>query len=211
MSDFWQNIEIAKEIPERAKVVVLIEKAEELLSQLSFEQQLRIAGTAMAEMAEIYQSKSETLLEDWQQKYNPTEPDFNEELLAGLVRQSMSLDLSELLETSERRQRLTSTIPEIESVAGEVDKQKLLEVLDQEQIKQQIWQTSYEENVTAWCDQISLWFSEHLAAECSLIELVEGTGLSLGQVWLSLLLGGFKLKRNSGEFYDPSSILIMVE
>ncbi len=210
MSDFWQNIEIAKEIPERAKVVVLIEKAEELLSQLSFEQQLRIAGTAMAEIAEIYQSKSETLLEDWQQKYNPTEPDFNEELLAGLVRQSMSLDLSELLELS-RRQRVTPTNPEIESVAGEVDKQKLLEVLDQEQIKQQIWQTSYEENVTAWCDQISLWFSEHLAAECSLIELVEGTGLSLGKVWLSLLLGGFKLKRNSGEFYDPSSILIMVE
>ncbi len=210
MSDFWQNIDIAKEIPERAKVVVLIEKAEELLSQLSFEQQLRIAGTAIAEIAEIYQSKSETLLEDWQQKYNPREPDFNEELLAGLVRQSMSLDLSELLEPS-RRQRVTPTNPEIDSVAGEVDKQKLLEVLDQEQIKQQIWQTSYDENVTAWCDQISSWFSEHLAEECSLIQLVEGTGLSLGKVWLSLLLGGFKLKRNSGEFYDPSSILIMVE
>ena len=82
MSDFWQNIEIAREVPERAKVVVLIEQAEELLSQLSFEQQLRIAGTAITEIAEIYQSKSETLLEDWQQKYNPKEPDFNEELLA---------------------------------------------------------------------------------------------------------------------------------
>ena len=210
LSDFWQNIEAAKEVPKQAKVSVLVKQVEELLSQLSFEQQLRIAGTAITEIAEIYQSKSETLLEDWQQKYNPTEPDFNEELLAGLVRQSMSLDLSELLEPS-RRQRVTPTNPEIESVAGEVDKQKLLEVLDQEQIKQQIWQTSYEENVTAWCDQISLWFSEYLAEECSLIELVEGTGLSLGQVWLSLLLGGFKLKRNSGEFYDPSSILIMVE
>ncbi len=210
MSDFWQNIEAAKEVPEQAQVSVLVKQAEELLSQLSFEQQLRIAGTAITEIAEIYQSKSETLLEDWQQKYNPTEPDFNEELLAGLVRQSMSLDLSELLELS-RRQRVTPTNPEIDSVAGEVDKQKLLEVLDQEQIKQQIWQTSYDENVTAWCEQISLWFSEHLAAECSLIQLVEGTGLSLGQVWLSLLLGGFKLKRNSGEFYDPSSISIMVE
>ncbi len=210
MSDFWQNIEAAKEVPEQAKVSVLVKQAEELLSQLSFEQQLRIAGTAITEIAEIYQSKSETLLEDWQQKYNPTEPDFNEDLLAGLVRQSMSLDLSELLEPS-RRQRVTPTNPEIDSVAGEVDKQKLLEVLDQEQIKQQIWQTSYDENVTAWCDQISSWFSEHLAEECSLIQLVEGTGLSLGKVWLSLLLGGFKLKRNSGEFYDPSSISIMVE
>ena len=162
MSDFWQNIEAAKEVPEQARVSVLVKQAEELLSQLSFEQQLRIAGTAITEIAEIYQSKSETLLDDWQQKYNPTEPDFNEELLAGLVRQSMSLDLSELLEPSEPRQRVTSTIPEIESVAGEVDKQKLLEVLDQEQIKQQIWQTSYDENVTAWCDQISFWFSEHL-------------------------------------------------
>ena len=211
MSDFWQNIEAAKEVPEQARVSVLVKQAEELLSQLSFEQQLRIAGTAITEIAEIYQSKSETLLDDWQQKYNPTEPDFNEELLAGLVRQSMSLDLSELLERSESRQRVTSTISEIESVAGEVDKQKLLEVLDQEQIKQQIWQTSYDENVTAWCDKISFWFSEHLVEECSLIQLLEGTGLSLGQVWLSLLLGGFKLKRNSGEFYDPSSISIMVE
>ncbi len=211
MSDFWQNIEIAKEIPERAKVVVLIEQAEELLSQLSFEQQLRIAGTAITEIAEIYQSKSETLLEDWQQKYNPTEPDFNEELLAGLVRQSMSLDLSELLEPSERRQRVAPTNPEIDSIAGEVDKQKLLEVLDQEQIKQQIWQTTYDENVTAWIDKISLWFSEHSSEECSLIRLVEETELSLGQVWLSLLLGGFSFKRDSGEFYDPSNISIMIE
>ncbi len=161
LSDFWQNIEAAKEVPKQAKVSVLVKQVEELLSQLSFEQQLRIAGTAITEIVEIYQSKSETLLEDWQQKYNPTEPDFNEELLAGLVRQSMSLDLSELLELS-RRQRVTPTNPEIDSVAGEVDKQKLLEVLDQEQIKQQIWQTSYDENVTAWCDQISFWFSEHL-------------------------------------------------
>ena len=106
MSDFWQNIEAAREVPERAKVVVLIEQAEELLSQLSMEQQLRIAGKVITEIAEIYQSKSEMLLEDWQQKYNPREPDFNEELLAGLVGQSMTVDLSELLETSERRQRL---------------------------------------------------------------------------------------------------------
>ena len=69
MSDFWQNIEAAKEVPERANVSVLIEQAEDVLSQLSIEKQLRLAGETLAAIADIYQSKSEALLDDWQQKY----------------------------------------------------------------------------------------------------------------------------------------------
>ena len=209
MSDFWNNIEAAKEIPERANVSVLIEQAEDILSQLSLEKQLKLAGETLAAIAEIYQSKSEALLDDWQQKYDPSEPEFDEELLAGLVRQSMSLDISDLLEPPQSRQRVKSLMPEIESVAGEVDKQKLLQVLDSEQMRQQVFQTSYDENVTAWCEQISIWFSEHIGEECSLIRLVEETELSLGKVWLSLLLGGFKLKRSDGDFYDLDRISII--
>ncbi|MEM7757116.1 MAG: hypothetical protein AAF298_03155 [Cyanobacteria bacterium P01_A01_bin.40] len=209
MSDFWQKIEAAKEVPERANVSVLIEQAEGILSQLSLEKQLRLAGETLAAIAEIYQSKSNALLDDWQQKYDPSEPEFDEELLAGLVRQSMSLDLADLLERPQPRQRVKSLMPEIESVAGEVDKQKLLQVLDSEQMRQQVFQTSYDENVTAWCEKISIWFDEHIGEECSLVRLVEETELSLGKVWLSLLLGGFKLKRSDGDFYDPSSISII--
>ena len=211
MSDFWQNIEAAKDVPERANVSVLIEQAEDILSQLSVEKQLRLAGETLVAIAEIYQFKSEALLDDWQQKYDPSEPEFDEELLSGLVRQSMSLDISDLLEPPQQRQRVKLLMPEIESVVGEVDKQKLLQVLDSEQMRQQVFQTSYDENVTAWCEQISIWFDEHLGEECSLIQLVEETELSLGKVWLSLLLGKFKLKRSDGDFYDPSSISIIIE
>ncbi len=211
MSDFWQNIEAAKDVPERANVSVLIEQAEDILSQLSVEKQLRLAGETLVAIAEIYQFKSEALLDDWQQKYDPSEPEFDEELLSGLVRQSMSLDISDLLEPPQQRQRVKLLMPEIESVVGEVDKQKLLQVLDSEQMRQQVFQTSYDENITAWCEQISIWFDEHLGEECSLIQLVEETELSLGKVWLSLLLGKFKLKRSDGDFYDPSSISIIIE
>jgi hypothetical protein len=211
LSDFWQNIEAAKEIPERANVSVLIEQAEYLLSQLSLEKQLKLAGETLAAIAEIYQSKSEALLDDWQQKYDPSEPGFDEDLLAGLVRQSMSLDISDLLAPPQPRQRVKSSLPEIESVAGEVDKQKLLQVLDSEQMRQQVFQTSYDENVTAWCEQISVWFAEHLGEECSLVRLVEETELSLGKVWLSLLLGRFKLKRSDGDFYDLDRISIITQ
>ncbi len=209
MSDFWQNIEAAKDVPERANVSVLIEQAEDILSQLSIEKQLRLAGETLVAIAEIYQSKSEALLDDWQQKYDPIEPEFDEELLAGLVRQSMSLDLADLLEPPQQRQRVKLLMPEIESVAGEVDKQKLLQVLDREQMRQQVFQTSYDENVTAWCEQISIWFDEHLGEDCSLVQLVEETELSLGKVWLSLLLGKFKLKRSDGDFYDLDRISII--
>ena len=123
----------------------------------------------------------------------------------------MSLDISDLLEPPQQRQRVKSLMPEIESVAGEVDKQKLLQVLDSEQMRQQVFQTSYDENVTVWCEKISVWFDQHIGEECSLVRLVEETELSLGQVWLSLLLGGFKLKRSDGDFYDPSSISIIIE
>jgi chromatin segregation and condensation protein Rec8/ScpA/Scc1 (kleisin family) len=208
LSDFWQNIEAAKEVPEQANITVLIEQAEDILSQLNIEKQLRLAGETLAAIAEIYRSKSDALLDNWQQKHEPTEPEFDEKLLAGLVRQSMNLDLADLLEPPQHRQRVISTVPEIESIAGEVDKQKLLQVLDREQMKQQVIQTSYDENVTVWCEKLSLWFSQHLGEECSLIQLVEETELSLGKVWLSILVGGFKIKRNDGDFYDLDNIFI---
>lgn len=211
MSDFWQSLQTAKEIPEKANISVLIEQAEDMLSQFNLEKQLRLAGEILAAIAEIYQFKSEALLNDWQQKYDPSEPEFDEELLTGLVRQSMSLDISDLLEPPQPRQRVKSLLPEMESVAGEVDKQKLLQVLDSEQMRQQVFQTSYDENVTAWCEKIFAWFNEYIGEECSLVRLVEETKLSLGQVWLSLLLGGFKLKRSNGDFYDLDRILIIIE
>lgn len=124
MSNFWQNIEAAKEVPEQANVSVLIEQAEELLSQLSIEKQLRLAGETLAAIADIYRSKSEALLDDWQQKYDPSEPEFDRELLVGLVRQSMSLDISDLLAPPQQRQRVRSLLPEVDSIVGEVDKQK---------------------------------------------------------------------------------------
>ncbi|MGL6338269.1 MAG: hypothetical protein ACRC80_03925 [Waterburya sp.] len=61
MSDFWQNIEAAKEVPEQANITVLSEQAEELLSQLNIEKQLRLAGETLAAIAEIYCSKSDAL------------------------------------------------------------------------------------------------------------------------------------------------------
>jgi hypothetical protein len=59
---------------------------------------------------------------------------------------------------------------------------------------------AYDESVSVWVEQIREWFEAHPEA-IEVRQIQAQLGWPLVQVWLGLLLGGFRLAPGEGEFY----------
>ncbi len=107
-------------------------------------------------------------------------------------------------------------------MAGPVDKGTLLKVLeyehelDDEAAKAEALAVAHSEDISAWVEAISQYFSNSQRKSLSLVELakkvkypvVNGKNESpLVKTWIALLLGGFLLEQQ-GDFYDARSILV---
>jgi hypothetical protein len=66
--------------------------------------------------------------------------------------------------------------------------------------KQQAIAVAYDESVSVWVEQIREWFEAHPEA-IEVRQIQAQLGWPLVQVWLGLLLGGFRLAPGEGEFY----------
>ncbi len=131
-------------------------------------------------------------------------------MLAGVLRQSMALHLDELLKEPPRRGPESLGEP-IESIVGIVDKERLLEVVEEihsdEVAKEHALQIAHEENLSAWLSRIGAWRSEHAGQDVALLELVRSLNMPLIKVWIALLLGGYHLEQR-GEFYDTTQVWV---
>lgn len=192
--------------PEVANIVALWQLVETILPDLPDTEQLQIAGTVLAQLAELHASKAERLLDDWQDQHNDQGPVLEEDLLAGLIQRTMHLDLAELVKS---RQRTRHHSPN-RSVAGVVDKQNVLEMVaaieETETEKQQALNVAHDENVTAWSKAIADWMSQQ-EQPIAFLELIRALNMPLVKVWLALLLGNFVLE-SRGEFYDANQIWV---
>lgn len=192
--------------PEVANIVALWQLVETILPDLPDTEQLQIAGTVLAQLAELHASKAERLLDDWQDQHNDQGPVLEEDLLAGLIQRTMHLDLAELVKS---RQRTRYHSPN-RSVAGVVDKQNVLEMVaaieETETEKQQALNVAHDENVTAWSKAIADWMSQQ-EQPIAFLELIRALNMPLVKVWLALLLGNFVLE-SRGEFYDANQIWV---
>jgi len=124
----WENLEQASATAETADLDHLWQKLEAAIGPLPQEQRLQIAGKAIAQIVEVFALRSDLILSAWEEAHNDQGPAVDEDALSGLVRQTMTLNLSELMEepVAEQRQRRPHA-PTADSVAGPVDKAALLE------------------------------------------------------------------------------------
>ncbi|MBD2075402.1 hypothetical protein H6F86_16160 [Phormidium sp. FACHB-592] len=106
-------------------------------------------------------------------------PDF----LAGLVKQSTSLNLEALVEAApaERRSRVTNPI---DSVAGVLDQQTLIDVLE----AMQPLSVAHAENVGDWSVAIVSYLQQH--PSISLVEVQQTLKMPLVELWIGALLSG---------------------
>ena len=67
-------LEDAAEMPVLADLQSLWQQVEPLLRHLSTQEQLRLGGTVIDQLAELHRVKAERLLEDWENTFNPQDP-----------------------------------------------------------------------------------------------------------------------------------------
>ena len=129
------------------------------------------------------------------------------------VRQSMVVDFDQFIEPLQSLPRkATEHAKNSNSIAGEIDKEVLIQALEQESLLsfdeefEQAISTAHTENVSSWIEAIAQCIGSNFSP-IRLIDLQQALQLPIVEVWLGLLLGDFKLEQRGG-FYDSNEIWI---
>ena len=130
-------------------------------------------------MAELCGLHAQVLITEWEETYR--DPIVDPGFFADVVRQTMAVDLSDLLEpASPRQQRTKSTCKPEGSIAAPVDKATVLAMVDQlaaddpETQKQIIFATAHSEDMTQWTAAIAQWLQTAPTLPVSITELSDG-------------------------------------
>ena len=204
--ELWDQLQRAQLMPEAVDVSQLLDVLEVAAAQLPESQRLQFAGDALLQMAELCAVRAGVLFTEWEEASRDpiVEPGF----FADVVRQTMAVDLSDLLEpppVRKRRTKLTSN-PE-GSLAAPVDKAAVLAMVDQmeaaheETQKQAVLEISHAEDMSGWTEVIAQWLQTAPTLPVSITELSDGLEMPWVEVWLGALFGGFQLDQG-GEFYE---------
>ncbi len=218
--DLWQSLETASRFPETADLRSLCDALEQTLSEQSLAEQLTVAGDVLVQLSEVHAARANILISGWERRHNPAEPVVNLENCVDLFVQSLTLDVSELFEEPEpiqypanRKQK--SSIQEEGSVVREVDKNALLNWVDQvaadqalneAQMAEQIRDLAHGENVEEWSRAIAQYL-QRFGSKILLPDLQQALGMPIAELWLGLLMGGYSLTQQ-GEFYDSQTLWI---
>jgi len=215
----WHDLEQASATAETADLDHLWQELEVALMPLPSEQRLHMAGKAIEQIVAVFALRSDLILSAWEEVHNDQGPAIDEDAISGLVRQTMSLDLADLVEeqVAEHRQRQSHT-PSVDSVAGLVDKAELLEAFESEielveaqaQAQSAAMAVAHDEDVVGWGRAIAQWMAEQeLAEPVSLIQLQQSLGLPMVEVWMGLLLSQQHYEwEQKGEFYSQDMLWI---
>ena len=82
----------------------------------------------------------------------------------------------------------------------------MLEQVDRETQKATALSVAHEESIEDWVGAIAVWFEEH-PQPIPLAQLRKQMGWPLVQLWLSLLLGGFRLEAIGENFYSAQILV----
>lgn len=215
--DLWHNLSAAAASPLAANMDDLWQQLETAIAPLPQQLQLATVAEAILKIAQIHADRAQSLLDDWEQTNECDDgPVLNEDMLTGLLRQTMTLDLDALLSDPPYYPRSSNS--NSKSVAGVVDKTAMLDALTgmaagalDESDPSQI---AHAEDISAWVGAISDYFASRQVQNLPMVELVQNvqypaqkhpdSGSRLVKTWLALLLGGFRLQQQ--EFYDVESI-----
>ena len=206
--NFKDALEEVSDVPEQADVLTLWAEFERDLSELPHKEQLRVAGSVLSELAGLCEAKSEVLWEDWQDAHNTEGPVMDGDWLSGLTRQTQELDFSDLVNRSYSSRDLPNEgKADEDSVAGSAEKLSVLEMIDSledAELKSQALAVSHAENVSDWVEALA---DKQTDSPQRLVDLQQQLKMSLIEVWIAALLGGFELEQR-GSFYQMQEVWI---
>ena len=211
--DLWDVISAARQTPKDANLPMVFELLDLTLVDLDTRSQLRIAGEAVCQIADLFCDRSSFLFEELHSRTANGEPIMADDAFDRYIRQSMVVDFDQFIEPL---QGLPRKSPEqaksINSVVAEIDKEILIQSLEQESLLsfeeefEQAISTAHTENVSSWIEAIAECITNNSHPIC-LKDLQKTLPLPIVEIWLGLLLGDFKLEQR-GSFYDSNEIWI---
>jgi hypothetical protein len=211
--DLWDVLSTARQTPEDANLPMVFTLLDLTLFDLDTRSQLRIAGEAVCQIADLFCDRSSFLFEELHSRAVNGEPIMADDAFDRYVRQSMVVDFDQFIEPL---QSLPRKIPEQtkhgNSMVGVIDKEVLIQALEQESLLsfeeelEQAISTAHTENISAWIEAIANCIASNFSP-MRLIDLHSALPLPIVEIWLGLLLGDFKLEQR-GSFYDSNEIWI---
>ena len=211
--DLWDVLSTARQAPEDANYLMVFKLLDLTLVDLDTRSQLRIAGEAVCQIADLFYDRSSFLFEELHSCAVKGEPIMADDAFDRYVRQSMVVNFEQFIEPL---QSLPRKSPEqaksINSVVVEIDKEVLIQSLAQESLLsfeeefERAISTAHAEDVSAWIKAIAYSLKiNHLPMR--LLALHDSLQLPIVEIWLGLLLGNFKLEQK-GTFYNLNEIWI---
>ena len=211
----WQDLKTATNAPETADIKILFQDLERVVAEVSEDQRLLLVAEAIAQIVEVYVKKANLILDSLEVKDTSVGPILTEDFLSGLMRQSMTIDLSDLMENLfEKRQEQLFQETDEEYHVDSQDKKKAKSVADEagHNAKSLMLELAGKEDVPTWATAISRWLAAHSSNESvSLLQLQQQLCMPLVEVWLGMLLGGqdqYEWEQH-GDFYDyPNTVKV---
>ena len=211
--DLWDVISTARQTPKDANLPMVFKLLDLTLIDLDTRSQLRIAGDAVCQIADLFCDRSSFLFEEIHSRAVKGEPIMADDAFDRYVRQAMVVDFEQFIEPLPS---LPKKIPEPtkhgNSTVSAIDKEVLIQALEQESLLsfedelELAISTAHAEDVSSWIEAISLCIANNFSP-MRLIDLKAVLPLPIVETWLGLLLGDFKLEQR-GEFYCTEEIWI---
>ena len=213
----WQDLKTAKSEPLAANLQQLWSKLEQVIELTDKNQKLRVLGDAIASIVEIYVMRANAILSTLEAPDSSGgEPILSEDFLNDLMRQSMSIDLSDMMEKlfPEPESKPRSPVPAPSSVVApqNLDAAYAIASIVPDDPKQMLVELAGNEQVSQWSTTISNWIQQHSCSErVSLLQLQQALGLPLVEIWLGLLLSsGHQYGwETSGDFYSDAGEILL--
>ena len=196
----WSQLQLSRLAPESINLKAILDQAETEIAQLPQKMQMQAAAEAILQLAQLQLLRSQVLIDNWENAYR--DPHVESNFFDDIVRQTMAVDLSDLITPLPLRKRRAKTTPKAQdSVIGVVDKSAVLAMVEQletensisglplsdEQQKQFALDVAHDEDILTWCHAIALWIEQHQGEKVSLWQLQQALSMPLVEVWLGLL------------------------
>jgi hypothetical protein len=200
--DLWGDLKTALKSPEAADMELLWQGLENVIANQDSNEQLLVAGDAISQIVEVFVLRAKGILDSLEVTDNSEGPVLAEDFLSGLMRQSMTLDLSDLMEelTFDR----VEPSHDSGSVVSVIDCKEARKIARsaRAEMRKALKDLAEKENIPKWQNAIALWIEHHQGEKFSLLQLQQSLGMPLVEIWLGLLHSPSPYQwEGTGEFY----------
>ncbi len=199
--DLWGDLKTALTEPESADMQLLWHSLDQAIAQArpvtgfahqDTNGQLLVAGDAIAQIVEVYVKRAKCILDSLEVNDDSSEGTvLDEDFLSGLMRQSMSLDLSDLMEEITFESESSPAL--VGSVVLVLDRKEAKAIARKERaaMRKALKELAEQENIPKWQSVIAqartqgfaLWMGQHQGAKVSLWQLQQALDMPLVEVW----------------------------